>query len=80
MWVHISSVFLSDFTVDFVPCILCWAMLAIPNKLLLDSHSEHIHSLGSHSATGVWVHISSVSNKQCKRMTAILLSGTFKNK
>ena len=26
-----SALFLSEFTIDFVPCILCWAMLAIPN-------------------------------------------------
>ena len=27
------ALFLSDFTIDFVPCILCRSMLAIPNEL-----------------------------------------------
>ena len=75
-----SALFLSDFTIHFMPFILCWAMLAIPNKLLLESHSEHIHSFGCHSATGVWVHISSVSNKQCNKNDCHFTIRCFKDK
>ena len=67
MWVHISSVSQWFYYRFRAMHILCWAMLAIPNVSWLDSHSEHIHSFGCHSITGVWVHISSVSKKQCNK-------------
>ena len=38
-----SVLFLSDFTIDFVPCILRWAMLAIPNHDWIAILNTFIH-------------------------------------